>query len=728
MREFTAEEIAGDDQKEYTVDELMQHVQSQERPWYAFDLENVPNAMLQTIGGAAETFDKYTGAPIRKAVTEFATGKELSEAPSGKEQAMMMGLSAEPYLPEIGGGLSPAGVAGFGLEMVQDPFLIGSGIKKAASAGLDALSGGAKAARPVSVIDDAAKSAQQMAMQGDAKSVTNIDLKGGESSIEQSGQMFGIKKPESLEELRGWQVPEGQSVDIGRARLRQIETVIPELKTKPLNYHYAMLENPKKIKELKNKFESLPTEDAQQIASYNQVMVNESRDLTKKTIDDIAGGEPKSLSDAGNDFISTTKEAYEAEKQALAPIFDRYKELDVPISKEGADSIVNDLAQKTGLGKVIAVDEQGKFILKKNTPRTGLSDKEYSALSSIVDDLSGPISFKEIQKQREYLRKMIDPANPAATAEIGKIRSVLLDKLEEMAGGVDPQMRDTFKKYAINERSREQIEKIIGGKIESLDAMFAANPDKVVSKILSNPNYVGIVKQYLGEDAVNKLLQSYVNNGLEKAFETTGAFKPHLVKTFLEKNKQVLRHLPADTLDRLEMLADYGWQARRFLDEVNPSGTAASMASILEPKDFITKIKNQGIKGAISNEIAAKFSAATTGAEASKALDDALRGVAPELQPSLLEKLKVAMPKLVPQIEDYMLMKGLSTAVKPEKKKEAKPVNPDLSMNILDKVKGSPYEQVLRNSASKGPQSLAAANYVLKSRDPRYRGLFDEQS
>lgn len=46
--------------------------------------------------------------------------------------------------------------------------------------------------------------------------------------------------------------------------------------------------------------------------------------------------------------------------------------------------------------------------------------------------------------------------------------------------------------------------------------------------------------------------------------------------------------------------------------------------------------------------------------------------------------------------------------------------------SIMDKVKGSKYEQILQNSLSKGPQSFAAANYVLKNRDQNYRDILNK--
>lgn len=53
---------------------------------------------------------------------------------------------------------------------------------------------------------------------------------------------------------------------------------------------------------------------------------------------------------------------------------------------------------------------------------------------------------------------------------------------------------------------------------------------------------------------------------------------------------------------------------------------------------------------------------------------------------------------------------------------------PDQS-SIMDKVKGSKYEQVLQNALKNGgDSSFAAANYVLKNRDNNYRKLFNEEA
>lgn len=48
--------------------------------------------------------------------------------------------------------------------------------------------------------------------------------------------------------------------------------------------------------------------------------------------------------------------------------------------------------------------------------------------------------------------------------------------------------------------------------------------------------------------------------------------------------------------------------------------------------------------------------------------------------------------------------------------------------SIMQKVGGSKYAQVLQKAADKGDQSFAAANFVLSSRDPEYRKLFESEN
>lgn len=596
---------------------------SNERPWYAFDIRNVPAG----VATALEKIDSVTGAPIREFVTEQITGQEFSKAPTGAEQAQMLGATDKTYkemwgVPSyLGGDVSPADIYGTALEVVQDPLVVGSWGKKLLSEGAEKIAKSTARKSTEAIADQSAKAAAE----GAAKS--GVSLKTGDLSVEQGGKLFEYKAPQSLDELRQWK-PKGKSGELlGMERLRQIEQTVPDLEVKPLKYHYSMMENPKAMKELKLQFENLPTEDAKKIAAYNQSIVDESASKLRQTVNDIGGGfEPRPLGDAGDDFISVVKDKYNAEKDALAPAFEKLSKTRAKLSPDESRGLIIGIGENSKIGKLITQNEEtGRLALKKNTPRSGISDSEHSVLSRVIDDMNDGMSFKEIQDTRDFLRKQIDPTNPSATSEIGKVRSILLGQMEELAAKSGPDVGETFKRYAINERQREAIEKIIGGKVESIDTLYNANPDRVVKKVFSNPNHADIVREYVGPEKFQEMVASYIDSGLGKAFDQARGFNPSTARNWINKNRSFLeKYAGPEVQSRLSALADYGYYGKRFLDEVNPSGTAASLKEMLEPKSLFQRVKQEGAIGAAISEVATRAGSFTNQRSAVKNVDEML--------------------------------------------------------------------------------------------------------
>lgn len=595
-----------------------------ERPWYAFDPSNIGAATMADL----KKIDQYTGAPVRKFVTEAVTGKTLDKAPTGAEQAKMMGATDKTYgeaygLPSaLGGNISPADIYGVGLEAVQDPLLIGGKVVEGAK-GL--LAGGqevADALRSRQALEAAQSQGANSA--ADIAAKTGSTVSGGDLSVEQGGKLFNYKAPKNLDELNKWTPASNVGELPGKDRLAEIENIVPDLQAKPLKYHYDMMDNPKAMKDLKLQFENLPTDSAKKIASYNQAIVDESADKIQQTVNDLSPSEPKSLTDAGNDLISTVKDKYNGEKEALAPIFDKIQQ-SAPLTPAESKDLAIGIGENSKLGKIMSVDpETNRVSLAKNTPRTGLSDAEHGALSRVVDDLNDGMTFKEIQNSRDFLRKAVDPANPGASTEINKVRSVMLGQLEDMASKRGEDVGKTFKDYAVNERARENVEKVIGGSIDSLDKMYAANPDNVVKKVFSNPNYTKVVGEYVGPEKMNEMVQSYVNNGVQKSFDSAKGFDPSKLKTWMKSNSNFLKaNVDSKTVERLGALADYGYYGKRFLDEVNPSGTAASMKEMVDPQGFFQKVKQGGIVHAVESSVAGKVQAATQQRQAIRNVNEA---------------------------------------------------------------------------------------------------------
>lgn len=729
-------------------------------------LDSVSTAPMRSAIGAAQDWKN----PISAAYNQF--GLDPTKAPTGHDLVTKAGVSdvkgkpgltadqqrafdskynpgyaADPALQasykDIP-GKSPADYAGTALELAADPLLIGSAVKDAGAWGIGKLGGmfekraatkaAAEAAQEMALktsLEATQEQAAKAGAEGTAKAGATIS--GGDVSAEQGGKLFEVKAPQSLEELRNWRPEAGASDLPALGRLEEVERILPDLQTKPLNYNYDMLENPKAMKKLKLDFENLPTDDAQKIAAYHQSMVNEAADKAKKTIRDIGGGTiPRDLSDAGNDFISTIKDKYNAEKDALGPAFEEIQKRGGSLSRQSSRDLIQAIGENTKAGKLLDQDEAGRFFLKKNTPRSGMSDQEHGVLSRVIDDLNDGASFKDIQNTRDFLRKSIDPANPAASAETSKLRSVLLNQLEQMSKAGGPEVANTFKAYAINERARENIEKIIGGKIESLDAMFAANPDRVVKKIFSNPNYSKIVGDYVGHDKLNEMISSYIDAGLAKAFDPAKGFNPTYMRNWLQSNAQFLNsNVAPETVDRLKALADYGFFGKRFLDEVNPSGTAASLMSAMEPKSFFQKVAAKGATGAISSEVGQRLSAFTNQKQATKSLNEALM--------SQSAKAAAESNKMSPKIKDYLLNKynnnandvlnkginvqrgsTLLRSLTPKQEQEKPRTGLDKDA-LLQKTQGTKYQAVLQNAAQRGDKAVGATNFILQSTDPEYR-------
>lgn len=631
--------------------------QKEDVPFYTLRPEKLGEGFLAGL----QKIDEYTGAPIRKLVTEAVTGKDLENAPSGADQAKMMGATDKTYgemygiHPYAGGNISPADIYGAGLEIIQDPFVIGS----AAMKGIKSLSKGAS-----SLVDNIAarqttKAAQRQAAEASAESVARSGARfsGGDLSVEQGGKLFEKKAPQSLDELKNWKPTNGTGELLGKQRLSQIEGNLTDLQTKPLKYHYDMMENPKAMKELKLKFENLPTDDAKRIAAYNQEIVDESAKKIQDTVNSISPNKPRSLADAGDDFMSAAKERYRSEKSSLAPMFEALRQTPASTPDE-----VRDLAQAIGantkLGKLMEVGEDGRIFLQKNTPRTGISDAEHGVLSRVIEDMNHGMTFKEMQDVREFLRKSVDPMNPSATSEINAVRKVMLEQMEHKAAQMGPSVGDTFKAYAKNERARESIEKIIGGKIESIDSMFSANPERVVNKIFSNPNYAEVVADYVGPEKMQDLISSYINNGVQKSFDSAKGFQPHTLRNWLKSNDQFLTRYAPDIKQRMNDLADYGYYGKRFLDEVNPSGTAASLIEAIEPKGFFQKVSKDGVTAALVSETAGRVNSKVRQSQAIKSVNEMLGTAKPGITDTVKGNLK-KLPDVSQKFEKAKTASGM---------------------------------------------------------------------
>lgn len=698
------------------------------------DFATLPQHTLspELTGKIFETIDKYTGAPVRKFATEIATGKKLEKAPSGKEQAQMMGFSPESWkVNDVDLDISPAGAAGLALEMVQDPFLLASGaiggVKKLGQIGqgMKGVNAGLRATQ-------AAEAVAENALKNEVlqKAANTATLQGGEQSAKVSGDLFKFKPPQTIDEFKTLQLPEGLSGEMAQAgRLKEIENILPESQLKFSNLHKQYFENPKAMKELKIKFQNLPTESAKNMARYEQAMINESKNGIEGLIDSLGSQPAKKIPDVGRDIINSVKTKYKETQKALGPLFGEMQKKSKYFTKADAADLQIAIAENSKLSPLLFFDEDGIPRLKPNNTKTGLSSQEYAKIKDVFDDLgNGRTNFKDIQNMRESLRKAVDNMNPHATLEIKKVRSIMLNQLEEMVSKKVPEMRETFEGYAKNERALEQIEEIIGGQVESLDKMYKANPETVVGNILSDPNFQEIVGDYLGKDQIDNLVKSYVTEAYNQSHHSVNGFLPHQFKQFLKNNQKVIRNLSPEAIAKLNAWTDKSYLAKRFLDEVNPSGTAAAFSSMVTPGSFAADMVNKGPTAKISQEAMNWVNTNAKQRSSVKALNDILAGVQVEDKIPFWQRAGENIGSISPTtpLKGYMVNAPLKIENIRERENEKEKKNPDKT-SILQKAKGTPYSQVLENSLRNGgDQSFAAAHYVLSQRDPNYKKALGE--
>ena len=93
--------------------------------------------------------------------------------------------------------------------------------------------------------------------------------------------------------------------------------------------------------------------------------------------------------------------------------------------------------------------------------------------------------------------------------------------------------------------------------------------------------------------------------------------------------------------------------------------------------------------------------------------------------------LSNAVGKIAPKIPAIPMKEQLYKSIiqkKMQNNSEDPNSKPPDQTSIMERAKGSPYEQILNNALqSGGPTSFAAANYVLKNRDKKYRDLFNDE-
>lgn len=510
----------------------------------------------------------------------FGLGQSVNEDALGDSNAL-----GEKLISNVGWGSALGG--GFG-ALLGPLSVKGAKASTVQSALQDDIASSAESSRPLAAVGDiateGAQPAQGLAVDASAESPFK-DLPRSLEDIRQSVDAAGSELPKDL--------PSGQL-------LRDAVDTLPDLQYKPHNLQYESLTD-KGLRDYYKTFLEAQGDDAKALRDYEALQKQEGVSKLGKTLDMLA---PEKITNAdpvsaGNKLADSFVEQYEAEKKELAPAFKQFDEAAKGTSADAGNVILK--LQDSGMGidaeNLIKISDDGKFSVDKYSPEMSISKNTHGAISDLVKVLNKEPSISQLRNVREAMRDRLTLAKgPRDEAQIGSIRKVLMDEMEERVakGTADQSVRDTFKRYAVNEQKRGILEKILGGSVSDKAAFNKAiKPEDVLDKIFSNSNSVAAAKDLLGSK-FDQVTADYLAGKVAGMTDNAkNGFSSQKFSSFLRTKGPELAEAFAEKpgeLKRIRALTDY----MRILPDapsVNPSGTAKTL-NILQRISTIGKVLN----------------------------------------------------------------------------------------------------------------------------------------
>lgn len=340
------------------------------------------------------------------------------------------------------------------------------------------------------------------------------------------------------------------------------------------------------VRDTYNTFKETPGEIGEALQQHEAAQKNELVAKTLKTIRDISpGSEP--LEDAvqgGKTAIEAFTNQYQNEQAALKPIFDNLKGL--PYEGDLMVDTVSKMAKAVPRVADAFDYAGGELSLRPYKTSMGIDEATYKAVKQAVEalqDEKAPDSFRKLWDIRKGLDQNIDiMTRGQGSSEIGALKKGLMDLMQESSG--NPEIRDAFKRYAINQQQREVIEKAFGASVGSHEfgAISKVKPEMIGDKIFGNTATTEAAKNILPKDQFNVVLANWISEAKAAATDK-GAFSSNKFGSFLRRNQDALKVAFSDNPEALQRLQDLTTIMRILPDSspVNPSGTAKTLVRMI---------------------------------------------------------------------------------------------------------------------------------------------------
>lgn len=339
------------------------------------------------------------------------------------------------------------------------------------------------------------------------------------------------------------------------------------------------------------------TDTGKALSDYEALQKKEGVKKIDETIQGIApdstvtGDSTRAFDNLKSDFTSH----YNEEKQALEPAFKSFDKAGVrPISD--APALISKLDEAIpGASDHISYD--GKDLkLAPYKASMPFSKDAYSAMKEVIEGANDPdLTLEGLRNIRKTISDRINwDTNPRVAQQLSSIKKSLMDHMISEVSKSEPDLavRDTFKRYAINEQNREALEKVLGGSFSDKASLGKQiSPEDAINKIFSNTNTVKATKEILGKETFNKTLANYMKMNFDKVTDNAGiGFSSKKFATFLKTKFPELKESfieDAPTFAKIKAITD---KLRILPDSAraNPSETATTLKNM----GIIDKLKS----------------------------------------------------------------------------------------------------------------------------------------
>jgi ADP-Ribosyltransferase in polyvalent proteins len=354
-----------------------------------------------------------------------------------------------------------------------------------------------------------------------------------------------------------------------------------------------------------------PGELGNNLKNYEALQKNELVNKTNSTLSDLSpSGEP--ISDAyqgGKQAIDAFTNQYQAERDSLSPLFQSLKTL--PVQGELLPDSISRMTQAVpGIANMF--DTAGDAInIRPYKTAWGIDKATYNAVKDAVNGLQDePNNLQTLWNVRKGLDQHIDVlAQGQAPQEIRSLKAALMDQMQDSTG--NPNIRDAFRRYAINEQQRQVIEKSFGASVGTPEfgQISKVKPEMIGDKIFGNTATVQAAKNILPQNDFNSILANWLSEGKAAATDK-GAFSANKFGSFLKRNQDALGIAFQDQPEALQRLKDLTTIMRILPDapSINPSGTAKTLSRmILGHTPDLHNITWEGMLASIPKKIASEI-------------------------------------------------------------------------------------------------------------------------